>query len=87
METVQDWGDAVMVSVTTALQNFLGFLPALVGAILILILGWIVAPWTGFPAASTMIPPTDHAASSVAVKRDGIDPSRFPDDQPAQYGP
>ena len=43
METVQDWGDAVMVSVTTALQNFLGFLPALVGAILILILGWIVA--------------------------------------------
>jgi hypothetical protein len=43
METVQDWGDAVMVSVTTALQNFIGFLPALVGAILILILGWIVA--------------------------------------------
>jgi hypothetical protein len=43
METVQDWGDAVMVSVTTALQNFLGFLPALIGAILILILGWIVA--------------------------------------------
>jgi hypothetical protein len=43
METVQDWSDAVMVSVTTALQNFLGFLPALVGAILILILGWIVA--------------------------------------------
>jgi hypothetical protein len=43
METVQNWGDAVMVSVTTALQNFLGFLPALIGAILILILGWIVA--------------------------------------------
>ena len=43
METVQNWGDAVMVSVTEALQNFLGFLPALVGAILILILGWIVA--------------------------------------------
>ena len=43
METVQDWGDAVMVSVTEALQNFLGFLPALVGAILILIIGWIVA--------------------------------------------
>ena len=43
METVQDWGDAVMVSVTEALQNFLGFLPALVGAILILVIGWIVA--------------------------------------------
>jgi hypothetical protein len=29
--------------VTEALRNFLGFLPALVGAILILVLGWIVA--------------------------------------------
>lgn len=41
--TVQDWGDAVLVSATTALQNFLGFLPALVGAILILVIGWFVA--------------------------------------------
>jgi hypothetical protein len=43
METVQNWGDAVMVSATEALQNLLGFLPALIGAILILILGWIIA--------------------------------------------
>jgi hypothetical protein len=43
METVQDWGDAVLVSATEALQNFLGFLPALVGAILILVIGWILA--------------------------------------------
>jgi hypothetical protein len=43
METVQDWGDAVFVSATEALQNFLGFLPALVGAILILVIGWILA--------------------------------------------
>jgi hypothetical protein len=43
METVSDWGDAVLVSVTEALQNFIGFLPALVGALLVLILGWIVA--------------------------------------------
>lgn len=43
METVQDWGDAVLVSATEALQNFLGFLPALVGAILILVLGWVLA--------------------------------------------
>jgi hypothetical protein len=41
--TVQDWGDAVLVSATEALQNFLGFLPALVGAILILVIGWFVA--------------------------------------------
>jgi hypothetical protein len=43
MQTVQNWGDAVLVSVTTALQNLLGFLPALIGAILVLILGWIIA--------------------------------------------
>ncbi|MCA1571894.1 MAG: small-conductance mechanosensitive ion channel [Chloroflexi bacterium] len=36
-------GDAVLVSVTEALQNFLGFLPQLVGAIIILVLGWIIA--------------------------------------------
>jgi Conserved TM helix len=43
METVETWGDAVMVSVTEALQNFLGFLPALIGALLILVLGWIIS--------------------------------------------
>jgi hypothetical protein len=42
-QTVNTWGEAVMVSVTEALQNFLGFLPALVGAILVLVLGWIVS--------------------------------------------
>ncbi|MEO6578910.1 MAG: small-conductance mechanosensitive ion channel [Candidatus Limnocylindria bacterium] len=43
METVQNWGDAVMVAATEALQNFFSFLPALVGAIIILVIGWIVA--------------------------------------------
>jgi Conserved TM helix len=42
-ETVNTWGEAVMVSVTEALQNFLGFLPALIGAILVLVLGWIIS--------------------------------------------
>ena len=41
--TVSNWGEAVMLSVTTALMNLLGFLPALIGAIVILILGWIIA--------------------------------------------
>jgi hypothetical protein len=43
VETVQNWGDAVLISITDALRNFLGFLPALVGAILILTLGWILS--------------------------------------------
>jgi len=45
--TIENWGDAVLVSVTTALQNLLGFLPALIGAILVLIVGWIVAGFIG----------------------------------------
>ena len=40
---VEDWGDAVLVSVTDALRNFLGFLPQLIGALIVLILGWILA--------------------------------------------
>lgn len=40
---VTDWGDAVLVSATDALRNFLGFLPQLVGAILVLVIGWIIA--------------------------------------------
>jgi hypothetical protein len=43
MQVVQNWGDAVLVSVTTALENLLGFLPALIGALIVLILGWIIA--------------------------------------------
>ena len=43
MQTIENWGDAVMVSVTEALQNFLGFVPALIGALLILIIGWVIS--------------------------------------------
>lgn len=43
VQTVQNWGDAVLLSATQALSNFLGFLPALIGAILILVLGWIIS--------------------------------------------
>lgn len=43
MNVIENWGDAVMVSVTDALRNFLGFLPQLIGALLVLILGWIIA--------------------------------------------
>ncbi|HEX2221905.1 MAG TPA: small-conductance mechanosensitive ion channel [Candidatus Limnocylindria bacterium] len=43
MQTIEDWGDAVLVSVTEALRNFLGFIPQLIGALIVLILGWIIA--------------------------------------------
>ncbi len=43
VQTVENWGDAVLLSVTQALSNLLGFLPALIGAIVVLVLGWIVS--------------------------------------------
>lgn len=47
MEQVQDMGDAIFLSITDALRAFFSFLPQLVGAILVLIIGWIIA---GFAA-------------------------------------
>jgi hypothetical protein len=41
--TVQDWGNAVYVAVSTALTNFLAAIPAVIGALLILIIGWILS--------------------------------------------
>ncbi len=43
VQTVQNWGDAVLVSVTQALSNFLAFLPALIGAIIVVVLGWVLS--------------------------------------------
>lgn len=37
------WGDSVRQSVTTALSRLLGFIPTLIGALIILIIGWIIA--------------------------------------------
>ena len=40
---VGSWLEAVMLSLTAALVTFLSFLPAIIGAIIILIVGWIIA--------------------------------------------
>jgi flagellar biosynthesis protein FliQ len=40
---VGSWLDAVMLSITAALVTFLSFLPAIIGAIIILVVGWIIA--------------------------------------------
>jgi hypothetical protein len=43
ISTVTSFGEAVLVSITAALATFLAFIPALIGAILILVVGWILA--------------------------------------------
>jgi mechanosensitive ion channel-like protein len=41
--TVQDWGYAVYLAVTTALSNFISAIPAIIGALVILAIGWILS--------------------------------------------
>ena len=41
--TVSNWAQAVMVSLTSGLVTVLSFLPALIGAVLILVVGWLLS--------------------------------------------
>jgi hypothetical protein len=41
--TVNDWGEAIMTSFSAALAMFLGAVPKVIGFLVILIIGWIVA--------------------------------------------
>jgi hypothetical protein len=43
MNSVQTWGEAITVSLLGLWERFINFLPALVGAILVFVAGWIVA--------------------------------------------
>jgi flagellar biosynthesis protein FliQ len=43
VQTVGSWGDAIFVALTGALNDVLGFLPKLLGALVILLVGWLLA--------------------------------------------
>jgi len=43
MVPIRDWGDAVLTSVTQALALFLAAIPKIIGFVIILVIGWIVA--------------------------------------------
>ena len=40
---IQTWGDAVFLSLSNALNAFLNAIPLVIGALLIIIIGWIIA--------------------------------------------
>ena len=40
---ISDWGDAVFLALSNALNTFLAAIPQVVGALLIIVIGWIVA--------------------------------------------
>ena len=43
VQTVASWGDAIFVALTGALNDVLGFVPRLLGALVILLVGWLLA--------------------------------------------
>ena len=43
MDKIFDWGTPLVSAMSSMLQGFLANLPQLVGAILLLLLGWLVA--------------------------------------------
>jgi hypothetical protein len=47
MNGVQTWGEAIMISLTGLSQKLIDFLPALIGAILVFLAGWIIATTVG----------------------------------------
>jgi hypothetical protein len=40
---IEDWGDAVFLAVSNALNSFLSAIPQILGALLIIIIGWLIA--------------------------------------------
>lgn len=67
-DSVQNWGDAVLLSATEALSNFLGFLPALIGAILVLVIGWFLSGLiAGLVEKGLKLVGFEHAANTTGI--------------------
>lgn len=65
---IRDTGDAIWYSFTNALNGFMSFLPALVGAIIVLIIGWIIS---GF-LAKLIVKALNMIGFERAVQNSGI---------------
>lgn len=47
MNGVQTWGEAITISLIGLWERFINFLPALIGAVLVFVIGWIIAATLG----------------------------------------
>ncbi len=65
---IRDTSDAIWYSFTNALNSFMSFLPALVGAIIVLIIGWIIS---GF-LAKLIVKALNMIGFERAVQNSGI---------------
>ena len=68
MPVVTNWLQAVMVSIAGALMAVLSFLPALIGAVVILIIGWFIAS----AIAGLVMRLLDRIGFETAAQRTGI---------------
>jgi hypothetical protein len=66
--SLRDTGDAIWYSFTNALSSFMSFLPALLGALIILIIGWIIS---GF-LARLIVKALNMVGFERAVQSSGI---------------
>lgn len=41
--TIEDWGDAIFLGISNALNTFLAAIPQVIGALLIILIGWIIS--------------------------------------------
>lgn len=62
------WGDSIRTSVTTALSRLLGFIPNLIGALIIIIVGWIIAGIVAKIVTAVLRKlPLQRAADSIGI--------------------
>lgn len=68
MSQITDWGAAVITAVAAGIASFMAALPTIVGALLILIIGWIIAGWVGgLVARLARLVRVDMVASRIGV--------------------
>ncbi len=66
--TVTNWGEAVLVSITAALMALLSFLPALIGAVILVIIGW----WLGSVLGRVVEGLLNRVGFEHAMERTGV---------------
>lgn len=70
MNGVQTWGEAITMSLIGLWERFINFLPALLGAIIVFVLGWIVASVLGkLIAKAIKAAHIDHALEKVGFNK------------------
>ncbi len=70
MNGVQTWGEAITMSLLGVWESFIGFLPAIIGALIVFVAGWIIAVSLGKVVAKLVkVIKIDHAMQKIGWGR------------------